>query len=75
MRQPKWLESLRADVRTVAYFLGQCHRLSRTYLPLLCANVLQQLYNIINSLVVTRYIGDSAFAALGVAESVMNLFI
>ena len=44
-------------------------------LPLLCANVLQQLYNIINSLVVTRYIGDSAFAALGVAESVMNLFI
>ena len=44
-------------------------------LPLLCANVLQQLYNIINSLVVTHYIGDNAFAALGVAESVMNLFI
>lgn len=44
-------------------------------LPLLAANVLQQLYNIINSLVVTYYIGDSAFAALGVAESVMNLFI
>lgn len=44
-------------------------------LPLLGANVLQQLYNIMNSLVVTHYIGDSAFAALGVAESVMNLFI
>jgi putative MATE family efflux protein len=44
-------------------------------LPVLAANVLQQLYNIINSLVVTHYIGDSAFAALGVAESVMNLFI
>lgn len=44
-------------------------------LPLLAANILQQMYNIINSLVVTRYIGDSAFAALGVAESVMNLFI
>lgn len=44
-------------------------------LPLLAANVLQQLYNIINSLVVTQYIGDSAFAALGVAESVMNLYI
>ena len=43
--------------------------------PLLAANVLQQLYNIINSLVVTWYIGDNAFAALGVAESVMNLFI
>lgn len=47
----------------------------RLCLPLLCANVLQQLYNIINSLVVTRYLGESAFAALGVAESVMNLFI
>ena len=47
----------------------------RLCVPLLCANVLQQLYNIINSLVVTHYIGDNAFAALGVAESVMNLFI
>ena len=51
---------------------GQLIRLS---LPLLAANVLQQLYNIINSLVVTYYIGGDAFAALGVAESVMNLFI
>lgn len=50
-------------------------QLLRLCLPLLCANVLQQLYNIINSLVVTRYIGDGAFAALGVAESVMNLYI
>lgn len=43
--------------------------------PLLVGNVLQQLYNIINSLVVTHYLGSNAFAALGVAESVMNLFI
>lgn len=43
--------------------------------PLLAANVLQQLYNIINSLVVTYYLGNNAFAALGVAESIMNLFI
>ena len=50
-------------------------QLVRLCLPLLCANVLQQLYNIINSLVVTYYIGGNAFAALGVAESVMNLFI
>ncbi|MEM5779708.1 MAG: MATE family efflux transporter [Lawsonibacter sp.] len=50
-------------------------QLVRLCLPLLAANVLQQLYNIINSLVVTHYIGGSAFAALGVAESVMNLFI
>ena len=39
-------------------------QLIRLCLPLLAANVLQQLYNIINSLVVTYYIGDSAFAAL-----------
>ena len=50
-------------------------QLIRLCLPLLGANVLQQLYNIINSLVVTRYIGEGAFAALGIAESVMNLFI
>ena len=50
-------------------------QLIRLCLPLLAANVLQQLYNIINSLVVTCYIGGDAFAALGVAESVMNLFI
>ena len=49
--------------------------LLRLALPLLCANVLQQLYNIINSLVVSRYLGEGAFAALGVAESVMNLYI
>lgn len=51
-----------------AQLLGLC-------LPLLGANVLQQLYNIANSLIVTRYIGGQAFAALGVAESVMNLYI
>lgn len=50
-------------------------QLLRLCLPLLAANVLQQCYNIINSLVVTYYIGDNAFAALGVAESVMNLFV
>jgi len=50
-------------------------QLIRLCLPLLAANVLQQLYNIINSLIVRHYIGGDAFAALGVAESVMNLFI
>lgn len=44
-------------------------------LPLLGANVLQQLYNVANSLVITWYAGESALAALGIAESVMNLYI
>jgi len=50
-------------------------QLFRLWVPLLCANVLQQLYNIINAKVVAVYLGGDAFAALGVAESVMNLFI
>lgn len=49
-------------------------QLARLCIPLLAANILQQLYNIINSLVVTHYLGQNAFAALGVAESVVNLF-
>jgi len=44
-------------------------------LPLLAGNVLQKLYNSIDSLVVAYYLGNNAFASLGVAESVMNLFI
>lgn len=50
-------------------------QLLRLALPILFANVLQQLYNIINSLVVTQCLGEQAFAALGVAESIMNLYI
>ena len=49
-------------------------QLTRLCIPLLAANLLQQLYNIINSLVVTHYLGQNAFAALGVAESIVNLF-
>ena len=49
-------------------------QLARLCIPLLAANLLQQLYNIINSLVVTYYLGQNAFAALGVAESIVNLF-
>ena len=43
--------------------------------PLLAGNVLQKLYNSIDSLVVAYYLGNNAFASLGVAESVMNLFM
>ena len=49
-------------------------QITRLCIPLLAANILQQLYNIINSLVVTHYLGQNAFAALGVAESIVNLF-
>ncbi len=42
--------------------------------PLLVASLLQQFYNILNSMVVSRILGQNAFAALGVADSVVNLY-
>lgn len=44
-------------------------------LPLLAGNILQQLYNTIDAVIVGRFVGDGAFAAVGVAGSVMNLFL
>lgn len=43
--------------------------------PLIIGNILQQLYNTVDALVVGRFIGAEAFAAIGVAGTVMNLFI
>lgn len=43
--------------------------------PLLLGNVLQQLYNTVDAVIVGRVVGDAAFAAVGVAGSVMNLFL
>ena len=44
-------------------------------LPLMLGNILQQLYNTVDAFVIGRYVGDKAFAAVGVAGSIMNLFI
>lgn len=44
-------------------------------LPLLVGNVLQQLYNTVDSLIIGRYLGTAAFSAVGVAGTIMNLFI
>lgn len=43
--------------------------------PLIIGNILQQFYNTMDSFIVGRYVGHSAFAAVGVAGSIMNLFI
>ncbi len=43
--------------------------------PLIIGNILQQLYNTIDALVVGRFVGTEAFAAIGIAGTVMNLFI
>lgn len=44
-------------------------------IPLIIGNILQQLYNTIDALVIVRYVGQTAFAAIGVAGTIMNLFI
>ena len=44
-------------------------------IPLVIGNILQQFYNTIDSFIVGRYVGTEAFAGIGVAGSIMNLFI
>lgn len=43
--------------------------------PLIFGNILQQLYNAIDAFVLGRYAGEAEFAAIGIAGSVMNLFL
>ena len=43
--------------------------------PLLAGNILQQLYNTVDAVIVGKFVGGDAFAAIGVAGSVMNLFL
>lgn len=50
-------------------------QLAALALPLIAGNILQQFYNTIDSLIVGRCLGHTAFAAIGVAGSVMNLFL
>lgn len=62
--------------RTMDMTRGPLKRQLLTYaLPLILGNLFQQLYNVADSYVVGRFVGESAFAALGVAGTVMNLFI
>ncbi|MGN0778513.1 MAG: MATE family efflux transporter [Aristaeellaceae bacterium] len=43
--------------------------------PLLIGNLAQQLYNTVDSIVVGKYIGDTALAAVGTAGPVLNLLL
>ena len=43
--------------------------------PLLVGNILQQMYNMVDAVIVGRFVGETAFGAVGVAGSVMNLFL
>ena len=43
--------------------------------PLILGNILQQFYNTIDAFVVGHYTGDEAMAAIGIAGTIMNLFL
>lgn len=43
--------------------------------PLLIGNLAQQLYNTVDSIVVGKYIGDTALAAVGTAGPIINLLL
>lgn len=44
-------------------------------LPMLIGNIAQQLYNTVDSIVVGRYVGDNALAAVGSAGPIVNLLL
>lgn len=44
-------------------------------LPMLIGNIAQQLYNTVDSVVVGKYVGDNALAAVGSAGPIFNLLI
>ena len=51
------------------------HHLVRLAVPLVFGNILQEFYNTIDAFVVGRFAGQEEFAAIGVAGTVMNLFL
>lgn len=42
-------------------------------IPMLVGNIAQQLYSTVDSIVVGKYLGDNALAAVGSAGSILNL--
>lgn len=44
-------------------------------IPMLIGNIAQQLYNTVDSIIVGRYVGDNALAAVGSAGPILNLLL
>ena len=49
--------------------------LLRFSIPLLVGNLAQQLYNTVDSIIVGKYIGDTALAAVGTAGPIFTLLL
>ena len=43
--------------------------------PMLLGNIAQQLYSTVDSIVVGKYVGDNALAAVGSATPILNLLL
>ena len=43
--------------------------------PMLLGNIAQQLYSTVDSIVVGKYVGDNALAAVGSAGPILNLLL
>ena len=44
-------------------------------IPMLIGNIAQQMYNTVDSIVVGKYVGDNALAAVGSASPILNLLL
>ena len=44
-------------------------------IPMLLGNIAQQLYNTVDSIIVGKYVGDNALAAVGSAAPILNLLL
>lgn len=50
-------------------------RIAEFAIPMLIGNIAQQLYNTVDTIVVGKYVGDGAIAAVGGASPVLNLML
>lgn len=50
-------------------------RIAGFALPMLIGNIAQQLYNTVDSIIVGRYVGDNALAAVGTAGPILHLLL
>ncbi len=50
-------------------------RIAEFAIPMLLGNIAQQLYNTVDSIVVGKYVGDNALAAVGSASPILNLLL
>ena len=51
------------------------YNLAAFSIPLLLGNLAQQLYNTVDSIIVGKYVGDDALAAVGASMPILNLLL